>query len=201
MDQQLNKRQQQYQKTLQAIRTAVDTLVQRLDFDQMGVRDICKEAEISLGTFYHYFPSKNALLMDRYLRANRYFNTLYEERLRKLHPIDALQELADQVITYNGSRVLQVLTSYCKAMLDEYTAWTEVEERAITALAGRLLRQGLEEGAIRAVMTAEEALALFTSLINGVAYTQCITRGAFLADSAPLRRGVRIWLEGLRGEA
>lgn len=176
-------------------------MAQQVNFDQMGVRDICREAGVSLGTFYHYFPSRNALLMDRYLRTNQYFNTFYEERLRELHPIDALQELADQVITCNGSRVLQLLTSYCKAMLEEYTAWAEVEERAITALAGKLFRQGLETGVIRAVMTAEEALALFTSLINGVAYTQCITRGAFLADSAPLRRGVHIWLEGLLGEA
>jgi AcrR family transcriptional regulator len=55
-------RERKKQQLRQAIlETAVD-LFRRRGFDQTRVQDILESAEISLGTFYNYFPGKDAVL-------------------------------------------------------------------------------------------------------------------------------------------
>ena len=43
-------------------------------YQNTTVRDICSTADISVGTFYSYFPSKTDLFLDIYKKADDYFS-------------------------------------------------------------------------------------------------------------------------------
>ena len=55
------RRRQQAQKTEQLILQTALTLMRQRGFDKVSIRDICREAGITTGAFYHHFSSKEAL--------------------------------------------------------------------------------------------------------------------------------------------
>ncbi|PSJ80152.1 TetR/AcrR family transcriptional regulator [Neisseria iguanae] len=48
----------------QAIITATVALIEQNDIDSLTVRQVCKQANIATGTFYHYFQNKDELLLS-----------------------------------------------------------------------------------------------------------------------------------------
>lgn len=70
-----NQRRKQAMQTEQAILGAALSLMRERDFDAVSVRDICREAGITTGAFYHHFRSKDDLLrlgfspLDRHLES------------------------------------------------------------------------------------------------------------------------------------
>ena len=194
----VNKRQLQYQTTRDALYDAVNSLVEEMDFDAIRIQDICARAGISMGTFYHYFQNKEDLLIDRYFRSNRHFTALYEARLRDMHPVDALGLLLEELAQYTLTRLPDILVSYYAALVKNRAKWNEREPNALGVIAGRLVRDGLASGQIRAGYTAEEIESFLDILFTGMVSAACGTRGDFLRQEGALR-AARDWIEGLRG--
>lgn len=67
------RRTEQARQTEQAILQAALELSREKSFDKVSVREICRQAGITTGAFYHHFPSKEDLLdrgfapLDRYM--------------------------------------------------------------------------------------------------------------------------------------
>lgn len=47
-----------------AIREQALKLLEQQEIDQISISEIAKAAQVGVGTFYHYYPSKEALLLD-----------------------------------------------------------------------------------------------------------------------------------------
>jgi AcrR family transcriptional regulator len=47
-----------------AIREKAFALLEEQEIDQISISEIAKAAQVGVGTFYHYYPSKEALLLD-----------------------------------------------------------------------------------------------------------------------------------------
>ena len=83
-----------------AIREKAFELLEKQEIDQISISEIAKAAEVGVGTFYHYYPSKEALLLD--LRA-----IILEETAASLatgfqNPVknkEAFLELFNQLLT------------------------------------------------------------------------------------------------------
>ncbi|MBS6216940.1 MAG: TetR/AcrR family transcriptional regulator [Clostridiales bacterium] len=73
------RRREQAKRTEQAILRAAVELLRRNQFDKVSVRDICREAGITTGAFYHHFKSKEEML----LRGFAPLDTYMEERLEE----------------------------------------------------------------------------------------------------------------------
>ncbi len=68
----------------------LDTAIQlfREDgFDQATMRELASEAEVALGLAYHYFPSKEALVMAYYQRVQREHRILAGQKLIQLRSL------------------------------------------------------------------------------------------------------------------
>ena len=68
------RRKLQSQETEQRILRAALTLMREHGYENVSVRDICRQAGITTGAFYHHFPSKEAMIargfgaLDSYMR-------------------------------------------------------------------------------------------------------------------------------------
>lgn len=68
------RRKLQAKQTEQRILQAALTLMREHGYENVSVRDICRQAGITTGAFYHHFPSKEALIakgfgaLDNYMR-------------------------------------------------------------------------------------------------------------------------------------
>ena len=62
------------QKTREHVRDISLELMKKNGYQNTTVRDICSTADISVGTFYSYFPSKSDLFLDIYKQGDDYFS-------------------------------------------------------------------------------------------------------------------------------
>lgn len=56
-------------------KSAID-LMEKKGFDNMTISDIIKHADVSVGTFYHYFKSKEDVFFELYRNADQYFKEI-----------------------------------------------------------------------------------------------------------------------------
>lgn len=197
MENRPNKRQQQYQTTLENIRASVDRLVSDLGFDAMRIQDITKEAGISPGAFYHYFSSKDDLLRDRYTRLNTYQRRLYDEKLVHLPPIDALKTFFTEMEAYTRSRNVDIFRQFIKVSIDQQENWAEDEAPMTLVILEALVEKGLAQGSIAPRYTRQEMVDFLYDYHAGVNQAFCATRGKHLEGKSALPI-LLDWIENLR---
>src|SRR5258708_35313754 len=88
-------RERNRQRTFQRIIDAAFTLFRTLGYDQTTMDAIAEKAEVSRGTLFNYFPTKQSLLMP-------FANRLYLERVQP----EVLSYLNTQPTTLRALRVL-----------------------------------------------------------------------------------------------
>lgn len=76
--------------TLHKIYNAVQELVKEKGND-ISVKEICQKAGIGVGTFYHYYASKDAALFDISNPIDLYFEKKVEPLLRNKNPMEQLE--------------------------------------------------------------------------------------------------------------
>ncbi len=154
--------------TIEAIRTAVDKMVEEIGFDSITVRDICTEVGITVGTFYHYFSSKNDLLLDRYIRYVNFFENYYEKELRGINEIDALKLIVKKQLEYGNSRVFKIYKRYYQIMIDESDRWSEFRVNTVPMLIENIIKSGQEKGTITNDFSAYEMRSLILGIMSGL---------------------------------
>lgn len=187
------------ESSIERIRRAVDKLSGEVGFEKMTIRAICKEADVPVGVFYHYFKSKNTLLYDRFVRSHEYFQALYEEKLQFMDPIEALQIFTEESYAYMKSRIPQVLTNYLQAQITEYSDW--VRNYAINAgyteIPYRLFQKALENDLIETKYSLRQLCHILFCLQNGINYSYCMI-GDSLSSDDTLLEYAKDWLDSLR---
>ena len=69
----MTSRRFQAEETHRKIYNTAFDLMTRKGFDKITIKDISKKAGVSIGTFYHYYKSKNDILREVYQKADDYF--------------------------------------------------------------------------------------------------------------------------------
>ncbi|MBQ7889335.1 MAG: TetR/AcrR family transcriptional regulator [Erysipelotrichaceae bacterium] len=197
MNKPLNKRQLQHQQTLEALRKAMDELVNEIGFEKMRVKDITERVGITEGAFYHYFSSKTDLLFDRFHRANETSKEYYETVLKNLHEIDALKYCVSSSTDSIKTRVMNVLIPYYKSYVSDYTEWIKKEKDYSQFVIELIVKAGLEKGTIKPIYSAEELTHFIRIYTEGKSLMNCLTKGEYLQNEFS-ERVILDTLESLR---
>ena len=64
-------------------------------FDSLTIRDICKEAEVSIGSFYHYFKTKDDLIIELYSKNADDVESKAYQHATESHAWDLLRDYVD----------------------------------------------------------------------------------------------------------
>jgi len=88
--------------TKETILKAVEQLIAKSGVNKFSLRDIARKVDISLGTLYYYYKSKDDLILDL---ANLYFESINKEYLDWLnrHKLDLTQDRFLDVIFNKGA--------------------------------------------------------------------------------------------------
>lgn len=123
--------QQRSRDTLDAIMKAADRLFYERGVDAATNKDIAKEAGVSIGSLYRFFPNKKTLV-DEYV--HRYMADLAEQIAMPLPETPNLDDLAQIVDTLieRGATVRQEFLGYSKVR-----AWRDPETGEVPAMVVR----------------------------------------------------------------
>jgi len=150
-------------------------LIQRDGFDNVAIGDICKAAQISVGLFYYYFPSKNDILFELYKRADDYFNHDIKNSLKTDDYPGKIREYMNGYITFVNKDGIDLIRNL---YIPTNTFFIE-KGRGMQMVLERVIREGQAAGQIDSRMTPEESVTFIFTILRGIIFDWCLYNGGY----------------------
>ncbi len=193
--------QKRAEATRKDILSAAEASFARSGYDATGVAEICKQAEISKGAFYHHFASKHAVFVElmeiwlsdletQLLAIGKEADSVPEGLLSMASMMRQVFEIADQNLPL-------FLEFWGKAIREQ-----EIRDAAMRPYAKyyelfvNLMKRGVEEGTIDAVDPGEAANVIVSFAIGLLLQSLLLPKSVDWTQKA--HDGLRIILNGLK---
>ena len=174
-EQKLTSRQIQAKATKNKIYQVSIELLKKKGYEDLKVEDICKNAGVSVGSFYNYFKSKNDILMEIFKIADDYFENEVENRLNSTNALNQIVEFFDYYANYNvliGIDTMKQLYTFNNKMFVQ-------KGRFMQTLLQEIISKGQSKNQISSIMTVEEISNYLFIAARGIAYDWCIHDGNY----------------------
>ncbi len=193
--QELSKQQLKSQETKGKIFRAAKSILQKKGYEQLSIKNICEEAGVSNGSFYHHFKTKDDLL------------SYYIEEQPNINP-DLLDmpknpKEAKQAIIY----VYLNYVHYCQKLGVEFMAnyytpnnqslnpLTRTERPYPIVTVADYLRKAIDAGIVSLSADLEDITTDIRMIVIGNVFEWCLKNGE--ADfEGNMRRSLEIYLDG-----
>ncbi|MDR0389707.1 MAG: TetR/AcrR family transcriptional regulator [Spirochaetaceae bacterium] len=154
-------------------------LIRKNGYDQTGVIDICRKAGVSTGAFYHYFESKQAILNELYVRADRFFESYIASRKGKK---DCVAEAKAYMAIYIHFVTLEGLSNGLDMCRNLYTPKNQLfakEGRSMQTLLERIIRKGQLSREISRRFSPREWVNFLFSVLRGIIFDWVLRAGSY----------------------
>lgn len=169
------KRQLQAIQTKSKIYETAIELMKAKDFQDITIEEICGNAGVSVGAFYHYFSSKNDFLIEMYSRADHYFLEEVNQKLNSARPIEKIIEFFDVYAKYND----MIGISTMKQLYHANNHLFITKGRGMQKVLEDIIADGQQKGAILEEMSPEAITEYLFIAARGVTYDWCLHDGQF----------------------
>ncbi|MDP4172113.1 MAG: TetR/AcrR family transcriptional regulator [Bacillota bacterium] len=169
------KRQLQAIQTKSKIYETAIELMKAKDFQDITIEEICGNAGVSVGAFYHYFSSKNDFLIEMYSRADHYFLEEVNQKLNSAQPIEKIIEFFDVYAKYND----MIGISTMKQLYHANNHLFITKGRGMQNVLEDIIADGQQKGEILQEMSPEAITEYLFIAARGVTYDWCLHDGQF----------------------
>ena len=172
------RRKQQAHQTEQAILHAAMELSRRDRFDKVSVRDICREAGITTGAFYHHFKSKEEMLLRGFAPLDRYM----EEALsgcQEEPPIQRLWRILSTYASFMENMGWELVARYYQQRMSVPDARSIDASRYTLRAMLACLREIQREGALPSGQSPEWVADFLFRHFRGVVIDWIIHQGSY----------------------
>lgn len=154
--------------------------MEKQGFSNTTIEQIATKAGVSIGTFYHYFSSKEEIFYDIFKKADEYFETTVAPAL---YNADATGlPIFEQVITYFRYYAHYNLNRGFANITQLYNTKNKIfvkKGRFMQELLTQVLAKGIERGELSKEMPPDEATDYLFIVARGIVYDWCVHEGAY----------------------
>jgi len=175
-------RPKHYRKTEQTreyvFKTAMEVM-SRDGYNNTTIRKICKEADISIGTFYNYFDSKSDVILSI---CEQFVNEAIEKVSTEINGENAFKKISRffkiyAQMNYNtGLERLKILYNTDEGWHGE--KWQQIVQPLYSKLI-EIITVAQKLGEINTLYSADELSKLLLIYARGVCYDWCIHKGEY----------------------
>lgn len=160
------------------IRSSWDLFYEK-GFEDTTLNDIIDAAQISKGTFYYYFRSKNTLLNTLSVLLDDEYMELEEQLTDDMSAFDKLMFLNDKVHTYIGEKISFKLMAnqYSSHLLNHEESNLLDKNRYYYQLTYRIVVDGQRKGELINTMTAAEIVNAYSMCERALVTEWCMSDG------------------------
>lgn len=171
----LNKRELQALNTKDKIlKTALNLMIKH-GYNSVTIRDICKAADVAIGTFYTYFKTKSDIFMVMYNRADEYFVSNVLGNIPDGTASDKINYFFIEYARYNESTELDGV----KLLYNSENKWFINKGRQMQEGLKSIILSCQENGELTNAMSAEQITEWMFIAARGVVYDWCLHDGKY----------------------
>ncbi len=194
--------QQRSEETRTRILTAAESLFALNGYDATGVADICSEANVSKGAFYHHFPSKQAIfqaLLEQWLSQ---LDTQLIANLNEASDVpEGLVAMASQTdVIFEGARTrASIFLEFWMQAMRHPDVWKSVVSpyhRYLDQFAD-ILKKGIAEGSLDENQDPHHSARMLIALALGMLLQAFFDPDTVKWDQVT-QSGIQCLVEGLR---
>ena len=160
-------RKRQSQRTEALILDTALRLMQKHGFDGVSIREICREAGITTGAFYHHFTSKDVLLLACFAPLKEHLTAVWAAHAH----VAPMEQLRQMIVAYAEymSHEGELLSKYYQYRLGQpaMSASFDNEDYLRHALA-QALRAAQEQGVLPSRISVNETAAFLHRYYRGI---------------------------------
>lgn len=160
--------------TKDALFQAIIRLAHEKEYDKITIRDICTAANISIGSFYHHFHSKEELAKETYYQIDRLVNENFMELCKQHRPEENLHSILKIYIEYVAQDIGKMIKVYYKVVIEETSISAFEPERLYYKTLTQILKDCAREGVIHQPEDFTELTEYCIRSIRGLIFDWCL---------------------------
>ncbi len=179
-----SKRDEQSRQSRMALYESASRLFAERGFNNVTVEELCADANLSTGAFYHYFKSKTEILTIYQVQLDEQYAAFYENTIKS-------DECASLLVPEKLRKMLKFILGCCVDRGVEYerivyshiimdTGFSSAmiaPDRGYYTIMHELIASGQQEGSITDDITAEQIVDDITKLCRGCIVDWCVNGG------------------------
>ena len=162
------KRQLQAEQTKDKLFYAADALLAEKDYEDITIRDIISKADVSIGTFYHYFKTKLDVFYETYRVADHYFAEVVAPQLTQPTVREQILAFFDYYAHYSSDQTQPRLVYLLYNARNPH--FNRDPHHGMTGVLIAVVQRGLDSGQIRSTDTAEQIATFLMVTSRGLVY-------------------------------
>lgn len=170
-------------------------LTQNRPFKELKISDICAQAGVTTGAFYHYFSKKDDIIPELYLRIDQLFTTFYQKLRGSCYREKISEYLLRHAKFAESCGLLSTRSVYYEQLDSQYGFFGDFK-RGFAQHLLELVQAALDEGEFVSEKSAEEIATALMSIERGAVYSWCLTEGKLSAKNLSTKL-VGVYLDSL----
>ncbi len=172
-----NKRTLQAEETKQKIYESAITMIKQKGFENVTIQDINKHAGVSVGTFYHYYKSKEDVFFELYRFADEYFEDTVFPKLFS-EDFTTSERILLFFQNYAGFNVKHGI-DYVSQLYNTKNKLFISRDRYMLDLLLRIVQEGQKKDEIKNSMDPEEIIEDLFIVSRGIVFDWCLHEGNY----------------------
>lgn len=182
--------------TRSALLEAVIQLSRDQEYDSVTVRQICRQAGVSNGAFYHHYANKDQLVLQAFLDFDRAVTPDLVSQCESMLPMESLYFMFRNYLEYIQDQVGRAMPSYYRVLLKgESREYRNPQRPFLRAMRFHCMRCQ-DAGLLTKDYTADELVDLFSQYLRGLLFDWCLC-GCTGALWPRAERDLHYWMRGL----
>ena len=147
-------------------------LMKQQGYQNITVRDICSSADISVGTFYTYFPSKTDLFLDIYKKADDYFSSTVAVKVSGNDAKERIKDFFRYYARLNEDTGIDLI----RVLYNPENSWFS-KKRPMQRLLSDIIAAGMARSELKTDLSESEMVDYLFTIARGCCYDWCIREG------------------------
>lgn len=153
-------------------------MMQDKPFDEVRIKDICNKVGVSVGTFYHHYPSKEYLLKEDFDRVDALLQTFIDV-LDSTDPIERIIEYASIYSQSAQDSGIEIVSEVYRGWLTMRTSFPTSYKRGALMCMKQLVEEAQVSGQLSSELDAKQLALDILTTCRGLIYHWCQLHGEF----------------------
>jgi TetR/AcrR family transcriptional regulator, fatty acid metabolism regulator protein len=172
-------------------------LITEKGFENVTIEEIAKQSGVARGLFYHYFNSKDDIVVETYMIIDKSYSQFYADNAPHCNSIEKILLTVIFQARHATQLGIDFVRQIYKSQLYAGTQYFISKERPFYTILQEVIHQAQLEGTIRSDVSDAELTNIVLNCSRGMLYDWCLNNGQYDLEEK-MTRQLTVIIQGLQ---